>query len=256
MSRLQGKIALITGGNSGIGLATAQLFAQEGATVVITGRDQATLDAAAQEIGPGTVALRSDVSSLRELDQVFAHVKTQFGGLDILFANAGVLRFGSLQESSEALFDELFDINVKGVFFAIQKAEPLLRDGGAIVINASTVAHVGTAGIGLYAATKAAVRQFARNLSLELAGRRIRVNVVSPGVTRTAGFAHAGFSEEQVEGLYNHFLPEVPLRRAAEADEIAKAVLFLASDESSYVVGEEILVDGGYSTIGAPGVAR
>lgn len=256
MNRLQGKIAVITGGNSGIGLATAKLFAQEGATVIITGRDQTTLDTAAQEIGPGTVALRSDVSSLTDLDALFAHVKAQFGGLDILFANAGILAFGSLQESTEAFFDELININLKGVFFAIQKAEPLLRDGGAIIINASTVAHVGTPGIGLYAATKAAVRQLARNLSMELVGRRIRVNVVSPGVTRTAGFAHAGFSDEQVEGFYTHFQSQVPIGRAADAAEIAKAVLFLASDDSSYVIGEELLVDGGYSTIGAPGVQR
>ena len=256
MSRLQGKIAVITGGNSGIGLATAKLFAEEGATVVITGRDQATLDAAAIEIGPSTIAVRSDVSNLADLDQLFALVKARFGGLDILFANAGILAFGSLQESNEALFDDLFNVNVKGVFFAIQKAEPLLRDGSAIIINASTVAHVGTPNIALYAGTKAAVRQFARNLSMELAGRRIRVNVVSPGVTRTAGFAHAGFSDEQVAGLYTHFQAEVPLRRAADAAEIAKAVLFLASDDSSYVVGEEILVDGGYSTIGTPGVQR
>ena len=202
------------------------------------------------------MAVRSEVSSLADLDELFAEVKTRFGGLDILFANAGIAKFGSLQESTEAHFDELFAVNVKGVFFAIQKAEPLLRDGGAIVINASTVAHVGGPGVGLYSATKAAVRQLARNLSMELAGRSIRVNVVSPGLTHTALFAHAGFNEEQTEGLTNHFVGQVPLRRAGQAEEIAKAVLFLASDDSSYVVGEELLVDGGYSTIGAPGVQR
>ena len=256
MNRLQGKIALITGGNSGIGLATAQLFAQEGAQVIITGRDQATLDQAAAQIGNNTLAVKSDVSSLADLDALFADVKTRFGGLDILFANAGILRFGSLQESTEALFDEVVNVNLKGVFFAIQKAEPLLRDGGAVVINASTVAHVGTPGAGIYAATKGAVRQLARTFRAELSARRIRVNVVSPGVTRTAGFVHAGFSDEQAEGLYNHFQGQVPVGRAADAIEIAKAVLFLASDDSSYVVGEEILVDGGYATIGLPGVQR
>ena len=256
MNKLPGKIAVITGGNSGIGLATAKLFAQEGATVVITGRDQTTLDAAAREIGAGTVAVRSEASSLADLDALFARVKTQFGGLDILFANAGIFKNGSLQESTEALFDELFDINVKGVFFAIQKAEPLLRDGGAIVINASAVAHVGSPGTGLYSATKAAVRQLARNLSMELAGRRIRVNVVSPGYTHTPIFARGGYNDEQIAGLIKHISGEIPLRRPGRSEEIAQAVLFLASDDSSYVVGEEILVDGGYSTIGAPGVQR
>ena len=146
-------------------------------------------------------------------------------------------------------FDELFAINVKGAYFTVQKAEPLLRDGAAIILNASTVAHVGSPGIAFYAATKAAVRQLARNLSMELAGRRIRVNAVSPGVTRTAFFAHAGFSDEQAEGLYNHFLPEVPVRRAADPAEIAKAVLFLACEDSSYVSGIELFVDGGLSQI-------
>lgn len=254
MNKLQGKVALITGGNSGIGLATAKLFAQEGATVIITGRDQATLDAAAREIGGDTVAVRSEASSLRALDALFAQVKAQFGGLDILFANAGVGQFIPLADTTEAAFDEMFNINVKGVFFAIQKAEPLLRDGGTIVINASTVAHVGMAGASIYAATKAAVRQLARNLSMELTARRIRVNVVSPGATQTAFFAHAGYNEEQIAGMTQHFLAEIPVRRMGQPEEIAKAVLFLASDDSSYVVGEEILVDGGYSTIGTPGV--
>jgi NAD(P)-dependent dehydrogenase (short-subunit alcohol dehydrogenase family) len=256
MNRLTGKVALITGGNSGIGLATAKLFAQEGASVIITGRDQKTLDTAAQEIGSGTVALRSDVSSLTDLDALFAQVKTQFGGLDILFANAGVFKPSPLADSTEALYQETFDINVKGVFFAIQKAEPLLRDGGSIVINASTVAHVGLPGASLYSATKAAIRQLARNLSMELAPRRIRVNAVSPGVTRTALFERLGYNSEQADGAFAHFSGEIPLRRPGNPEEIAKAVLFLASDDSSYVVGEEILVDGGYATIGVPGVAR
>ena len=256
MNKLQGKIAVITGGNSGIGLATAKLFAQEGATVVITGRNQITLDAAAREIGAGTVAVRSEVSSLADLDALFARVKAQFGGLDILFANAGIFKTGLLQDSTEALFDELINVNVKGVFFAIQKAEPLLRDGGAIVINASTVIHAGMPSVGLYAATKAAVRQLARNLSMELAGRRIRVNVVSPGATRTAVFTRAGYTDEQAEEVFDHISAEIPLRRPGQAEEIARAVLFLASDDSSYVVGEELLVDGGLGTIGAPGVQR
>ena len=256
MNRLQGKIAVITGGNSGIGYSTAKLFAEEGATVIITGRDQTTLDAAAAEIGAGTVAIKSDVASLTDLDSLFARVKEQFGGLDILFANAGVAQFGSLQDSTEALFDETFDINVKGVFFTIQKAESIMRDGGAIVINASTVIHAGMPGASLYGASKAAVRQLARHLSNELAPRNIRVNVVSPGYTRTPIVGRAGYNDEQVDGFYAHAAGEVPLRRVGQPEEIAKAVLFLASDESSYVVGEELLVDGGYGTVGAAGVAR
>lgn len=256
MSKLQGKVALVTGGNSGIGLATAQLFAQEGAQVIITGRDQATLDEAARLIGNNTLAVKSDVSQLADLDQLFSQIKTQFGGLDVVFANAGIFKGGSLQDSTEALFSETFDINVKGVFFTIQKAEPLLRDGAAVVINASTVAHAGMAGSSLYAASKAAVRQLARNLSNELMGRNIRVNVVSPGYTETPIFGRVGYDAEQVKGFLSHASGEVPLRRPGRPEEIAKAVLFLASDDSSYVVGEEILVDGGFSTIGAPGVLR
>jgi NAD(P)-dependent dehydrogenase (short-subunit alcohol dehydrogenase family) len=256
MKRLQGKIAVITGGNSGIGLATAQLFVREGATVIITGRDQTTLNAAAMEIGHGTVAIKSDASNLADLDRLFDRVKEEFGGLDILFANAGVFLGGSLQDSTEALYNQTFDINVKGVFFAIQKAEPIMNDGGSIVINASTVIHAGMPGASLYAASKAAVRQLARNLSNELVGRNIRVNVVSPGYTRTPIIGRAGYNPDQVEGFYAHTAGEVPMRRPAQPDEIANVVLFLASDESSYVVGEEILADGGYGTVGAAGVVR
>jgi len=256
MNRLEGKIAVITGGNSGIGLATAKLFAQEGATVIITGRDQLTLDQATQEIGPGTLAVKSDVSQLEDLDRLFSQIKTQFGGLDILFANAGIFKNLPLADTTEAIYNELFDINVKGVFFTIQKAVPLLRDGSTIVINASTVSHVGIVGNSLYAASKAAVRQMARNLSNELASRQIRVNVVSPGYTQTPIYQRAGIPLDQMDAAMVHMSGEVPLRRFGQSEEVAKAVLFLASDDSSYVVGEEILVDGGYSTIGVPGVQR
>lgn len=256
MNKLTGKIALVTGGNSGIGLATAQLFAQEGAQVIITGRDRATLDEAAALVGPGTLAVQSDVSQLADLDALFAQIKSQFGHLDVVFANAGIFKGSTLADSTEALYDEVFDVNVKGTFFTIQKAEPLLREGATVVINASTTIHSGTLGATLYSASKAAVRQLARNLSNELAPRRIRVNAVSPGYTRTPIVGRAGYNDEQVEGYYDHASGEVPLRRPGRAEEIAKAVLFLASDDSSYVVGEELLVDGGYSTIGAAGVAR
>ena len=256
MEKLAGKIAVVTGGNSGIGLATAQLFAQEGATVIITGRDQKTLDEAATLIGAGTVAVRADVASLADIDNLYQLVKEQFGGLDVLFVNAGVFKGGSLQDSTEALFDETFDINVKGAFFTIQKAESLLRDGSSVVINASSSIHTGMAGASLYAASKAAVRQLARNLSNELAPRNIRVNVISPGYTRTPIVGRAGYDAEQVEGFYDHASGEIPLRRPGAPEEIAKAVLFLASDDASYVVGEELLVDGGYVSVGAAGVAR
>lgn len=256
MNRLSGKVAVITGGNSGIGLATAKLFAEEGASVVITGRDQDTLDAAVADIGASAIGLQSDVANLDELDALFANVKTRFGGLDILFANAGVFKGAPLADSTEALYNETFDINVKGVFFAIQKAEPLLRDGGSVIINASTVIHAGMPGASLYAASKAAVRQLARNLSNELAPRNIRINVVSPGYTRTPIIGRAGYNDEQVEGFFAHVSGEVPLRRPGTPEEIAKAVLFLASDDSSYIVGEELLVDGGYGTVGAAGVVR
>jgi NAD(P)-dependent dehydrogenase (short-subunit alcohol dehydrogenase family) len=256
MNRLQGKVAVITGGNSGIGYATAKLFAEEGATVIITGRDQATLDIAAADIGANAVAVKSDVANMADLDALFSMVNTQFGGLDILFANAGVFLGAPLQQTTEELYNSTFDINVKGVFFAIQKAETILRDGGSIVINASTVIHAGMPGASLYAASKAAVRQLAKNLSNELAGRNIRVNVVSPGYTRTPIIGRAGYNDEQVEGFYAHTSGEVPMRRPGTADEIAKAVLFLASDDASYITGEELLVDGGYGTVGAAGVAR
>ncbi len=256
MQKLQGKIALITGGNSGIGLATAHLFAQEGATVIITGRDHVSLTAAAAEIGHGAVAIKADVFALADLDRVFAEIKAAHGHLDVVFVNAGIFKGAPLADSTEALYDETFDINVKGAFFTIQKAEPLLRDGAAIVINASTVIHAGMPGASLYAASKAAVRQLARNLSNELIGRGIRVNVVSPGYTRTPIFGKAGYNPEQVEGFIAHVSGEVPIRREGRPEEIAKAVLFLSSDDSSYVVGEEILVDGGYATVGAAGVAR
>lgn len=256
MNRLSGKVAVITGGNSGIGLATAQLFIAEGASVVITGRDQHTIDTAVAELGTSATGIRADVANLADLDNLFALVKEQFGGLDILFANAGVFKGASLEDSSEALYNETFDINVKGVFFTIQKAAPLLREGSAVVINASAVIHAGMPGASLYAASKAAVRQFARNLSNELAPRNIRINVVSPGYTRTPIVGRAGYDDQQVEGFYNHVSGELPLRRPARPDEIANAVLFLASGESSYIVGEELLVDGGYGTVGAAGVAR
>lgn len=256
MSKLAGKVALITGSNSGIGLATAQLFAQEGAQVIITGRDQTTLDEATALIGHGVLALKGDVSHLPDLDSLFAQIKSRFGGLDIVFANAGVFVSGLLPDTTEAMYTHLFDVNVKGVFFTVQKAVPLLRDGGSIVLNASAVIHAGEAGISLYAASKAAVRQLARNLGNELAPRAIRVNVVSPGYTRTPAIGRGGYTDAQVEGFYQHASGLMPLRRPARPEETAKAVLFLASDDSSYTLGAELLVDGGYAAAAVAGVQR
>ena len=256
MNKLQGKIALVTGGNSGIGLATAKLFAQEGAQVIITGRDQSTLDAAAAEIGRAAQAIRSDVANMQDLDRLFAAVKSRYGRLDVLFANAGVFAVATLGDTTERMYDQIFDINVKGVFFAIQKAESLLSEGATVIITSSGVTHGGILNGGLYSASKAAVRQLARNLAHELAPRGIRVNVVSPGYTRTPAIGRGGATDEQVEGFFQRATGEIPMRRAGAADEIAKAVLFMASDDSSYTTGEELLVDGGYGNIGAAGVQR
>ena len=199
MARLTGKVAVVTGGNSGIGLATAKLFSEEGAKVVITGRDQKTLDAAVKTIGGEVVAVRGDVSKLADLDKLFKTVSEKFGKIDVLFANAGIAKFAPVNESTEALFDETFDVNVKGVYFAIQKALPLLNDGASIIINSSVVNETGAAGASVYAATKAAVRSFARTLTTELVDRNIRVNVVSPGPIQTPIFGRTGLPKEAVD---------------------------------------------------------
>ena len=256
MSKLQGKIALITGGNSGIGFATAQLFAQEGASVIITGRDDATLTSAAARIGGQVRAIRADVSVTEDLNRLFDTIKSDYGRLDIVFANAGIFKASPLAQETEEQYHEIFDINVKGVFFTIQRAEAIISDGGSIIINASTVIHSGMSGGSLYSASKAAVRQLARNLSNELAPRNVRVNVVSPGYTRTPIVGRAGFDSDQVEGFYAFASGEIPLRRPGNPEEIAKAVLFLASDDSSYITGDEIKVDGGHAAVGAAGVVR
>ncbi len=249
MKKLTGKIALVTGGNSGIGLATAKLFAAEGASVIITGRNQATLDAAVAEIGAGTVALRGEVSSLADLDALFAEVKTRFGGLDILFANAGVYQNAPLEQTTEAMYDAIMGVNAKGVFFTIQKASPLLRQGGSVVICASTEMHLGLAGSSVYAASKAAARAFARNLSTELVGRGIRVNVLTPGATATPLYNRMGLSAAEMEGLSAAIHQMVPMHRFATVEEMARGALFLASDDSSYMLGAELVVDGGLSEL-------
>ena len=247
--KLEGKVAVVTGGNSGIGLATAKRFAAEGAHVFITGRRQAELDRAAAEIGPNAIAVRADSSNLSDLDRVYDLVKDKAGRIDILFANAGVGEFAALAEITEDHYDKIFDINVKGVLFTVQKALPLFRDGGSIILNASVVASMGTPAFSVYSATKAAVRNFARSWILELADRGIRVNAVSPGPIATPGLDGLGKTEEQSRQVKASLIAGIPLGRLGTPDEVAKAVVFLASDDSSFVNGAELFVDGGFAQI-------
>ncbi|MGZ4978460.1 MAG: glucose 1-dehydrogenase [Methylobacter sp.] len=245
MSKLSGKIAVITGGNSGIGLATAKLFANEGATVVITGRRQAELDAAVAEIGSNAVGIQGDVSKLADLDKLYAEVKNQFGHIDIVFANAGIAELAPIGLITEEHFDKVFGINVKGLLFTVQKALPLLVDGGSIILNSSAANTLALEGFAVYSATKAAVRSFARTWTNELKERKIRVNVVSPGPVETPIFDKMGLSEQQIDEFGTNIATQVPLGRFGRPEEIAQAVLFLASSDSSYVAGVDLYVDGG-----------
>jgi NAD(P)-dependent dehydrogenase (short-subunit alcohol dehydrogenase family) len=252
MKKLEGKVAVITGGNSGIGLATAQRFvAEEGAYVFITGRRQSELDAAVKQIGKNITGVQGDVSNLADLDRLYAKVKEQRGRIDILFANAGVAEFARLGEISEAHFDKTFGINVKGLLFSVQKALPLFQDGGggSIILNASIAASKGFETSTVYSATKAAIRSFARTWTDELKHRKIRVNAISPGYIDTPIFNSAVQSEEQIEQIKTSLVASVPMGRMGSSDEIAKAVSFLASDDSSYVTGIELFVDGGMAQI-------
>ncbi len=249
MGKLSGKIALVTGGNSGIGLATAKRFAAEGAHVYITGRRQASLDDAVKEIGSNVTAVQGDVANLADLDRLFAQIKSEQGRLDVLFANAGGGEFMTLGSYTEEHFDKTFNTNVKGLVFTVQKALPLLPDGAAIVLNASIVSVKGFPAFGVYNATKAAVRSFARTWTNELKERRIRVNVVSPGPIDTPAIKGLAANEEQEKQFRAGMIAGVPLGRMGEPDEIAKAVVFLASDDSSYVAGVELFVDGGYVAV-------
>jgi NAD(P)-dependent dehydrogenase (short-subunit alcohol dehydrogenase family) len=247
--KLDAKVAVVTGGNSGIGLATAKRFAAEGAHVFITGRRQAELDRAAAEIGANAIAVHADSSNLADLDRLYDLVKDKVGRIDILFANAGVGEFAALAEITEDHYDKIFDINVKGVLFTVQKALPLFRDGGSIILNASVVASMGTPAFSVYSATKAAVRNFARTWILELADRGIRVNAVSPGPIATPGLDGLGKTEEQSRQFQAGMIAGIPLGRLGTPDEVAKAVVFLASDDSSFVNGAELFVDGGFAQI-------
>ena len=249
MGKLDGKIAVVTGGNSGIGLATAKLFHAEGAKVAIAGRDQKTLESAAREIGPDTLTVRADVAKLEEIDRLFEAVRKKFGTIDILFANAGIAKFAPIDQSSERFFDEQFDVNVKGMYFTIQKALPLLNQGASIVLNSSVAGVKGTEAASVYGATKAAVRSFARTLAGELVGRGIRVNVVSPGPIVTPIFGRTGLPKETIDQFAERIVATVPMKRFGEPEEVGRTVLFLTSPESSYVTGQEIFVDGGLANV-------
>lgn len=250
MGKLSGKVALVTGGNSGIGLATAQRFVNEGAYVYITGRRQASLDEAVKIIGSNVTAVQGDVSKLEDLDRLFAQIKAEKGTLDIVFANAGGGEFVTLDKYTEEHFDKTFNINVKGLVFTVQKALPLLPDGAAVILNASIVSMKGFPAFGVYNATKAAVRSFARTWTNELKDRKIRVNVVSPGPIRTPAIAAINNNDAAAQEAFEKGITAgVPLGRMGESDEIAKAVVFLASDDSSYVAGVELFVDGGFVAV-------
>ena len=247
--RLQGKVAVVTGGNSGIGLATAQRFVEEGAHVFITGRRQAELDMAARKIGTNATAVQGDVAKLADLDRLYAVVKKEKGRIDILFANAGAGELAPLGAISEAHFDRAFGVNVKGLLFTVQKALPLFRDGGSIILNASIAGSKGMEAFSVYGATKAAIRSFARSWTVDLKERRIRVNAISPGPIDTPGYDNLGLTGRQIEDFKKKVVNSVPLGRMGSPDEIAKAVLFLASDDSSFVSGIELFVDGGMAQI-------
>ena len=249
MAKLEGKVALVTGGNSGIGLATAKRFVCEGAYVFITGRRKHELDVAVREIGRNVTGVQGDVSKLGDLDRLFAQIKQDKGKLDVVFANAGIAQYAALGTITEELFDSIFATNVKAVLFTVQKALPLLPDGASIILNASIVGSKGLPSNSVYSATKAAVRSFARTWTTDLKARHIRVNAVSPGATDTPGLNDLLASSAVGQQRMGLISTVTPLGRLGTSDEIAKAVVFLASDDSSYVTGAELYVDGGFAQV-------
>lgn len=249
MNRLEGKVAVVTGGNSGIGLATAKRFQEEGARVAILGRSRKTLDEAVKTIGNGVVAVQGDVAQLADLDKLYTEVSQKLGRIDVLFVNAGVAKFVPFAETSESTYDEQFDVNIKGAYFTIQKALPLLNDGASIILNTSVVDQKGTAGASAYAATKAALRSLARTTAAELVGRGIRVNTVAPGPIVTPIFGRSGLPKQAVDEFAKEIVAHVPMKRFGQPEEVAGAVAFLASQDASYITGVEINVDGGLGQI-------
>lgn len=250
MKKLAGKTALVTGGNSGIGLATARLFVNEGARVAISGRDAASLDRAATELGPDTMALQSDASRVTEIEQLMRQVGERFGKLDVLVLNAAAGQPMPMEFITEEAFDAMSGVCFKGVFFAIQKALPLLHAGSAVIVTTSIANQVAAPGFGVYAAAKAAARSLVRTAAVELAPRGIRVNAISPGPIDTPGFGRwDGVPAEVVQAARDDFSRRSPLQRFGRADEVAQAALFLATEASSYMVGAELVVDGGFSQL-------
>jgi NAD(P)-dependent dehydrogenase (short-subunit alcohol dehydrogenase family) len=247
--KLAGKVALVTGGNSGIGLATAKLFSQEGAKVVIAGRDRSTLDEAAAAIGSEVLALQADIAHLEQIDRLYQEIAERFGKIDILFANAGIGRFAALEETTEAIYDEVLGINLKGLYFTVQKAVAHLNDNAAIVLNTSFLGELGRAGTSVVSASKAAVRSLTRTFSADLVARGIRVNAVSPGAIATPFHGRTGLSETTVAAHAQKFMSQIPMQRFGTPEEIAQVVLFLSSSDSTYILGTEIAVDGGISQL-------
>jgi NAD(P)-dependent dehydrogenase (short-subunit alcohol dehydrogenase family) len=249
MKRFAGKVAVVTGGNSGIGLATAKRLHDEGAKVAISGRSQKTLDEAVKTIGPDVVAVKSDVARLDDLGRLYETVTTRLGKIDILFVNAGVGKFAPLENVNEEHYDELFDINAKGAYFTIQKALPYLNDGASVILNSSIADAQGIATSSVYSATKAALRSFARTVAAELVLRNIRVNTVAPGPIATPILSRTGLPKESVDEFLKGIVSKVPMKRLGQPEEVAGVVAFLASQDASYITGVEINVDGGMGQI-------
>jgi NAD(P)-dependent dehydrogenase (short-subunit alcohol dehydrogenase family) len=247
--RFQGKVAVVTGGNSGIGLGVAKAYAREGAQVAITGRNEKTLDAAAKEIGDGTLAIHSDAGKVADIEAAMKKIKERFGRIDAMFVNAGVAKLIPFEEVTEEIFGETVDINMKGVFFTVQKAIPLMSKGSAIVLNASINAHLGMAGTTVYGATKAAVLNMAKTFSRELLERGIRVNAISPGPITSTLLGRDGMSQEKVKEIKDWIQSQVPIKRFGTPEEIAAGVLYLTAPESAFVLGAELIIDGGMATL-------
>lgn len=249
MNRLRDKVAVVTGGNSGIGLSTAKAFVDEGAKVVIFGRDQKILDAAVGTLGEHAIGVKGDVTSNPDLDTLYATAEQWVGKVDVIFANAGVAEFRPIEAVPDEHFGKVFDINVKGALKTVQRAQNALNDNASIILTTSVSNEVGMPAASVYAATKAAVRSFARTFSAELIGRGIRVNAVSPGPVATPIYARAGLPQGQAEATESQLAAQVPLKCSAQPNEIADAIVFLASNGSSYVVGTELMVDGGMTQL-------
>jgi NAD(P)-dependent dehydrogenase (short-subunit alcohol dehydrogenase family) len=249
MRKLEGKVVLVTGGSSGIGLAAARLFQQHGARLVVTGRDVGALARAREELGSEALVLSSDASSLAQIDALLQQVKDRFGKLDVLFVNAAIAKAAPIEAVSEDLFDDLMDINVKGVFFTIQKALPLFGDAASVIVTTSIANRLGSPNFSVYGASKAALRSLVKSLALELIGRGIRVNAISPGPIETPIYDRFGLPGEVVRTVKSDIENKSPIKRFGTPEEVAKVALFLATDDSSYIVGEEIVVDGGMALL-------